>query len=115
MTGTDGDPEAEANTSTAPSSQPASRPSSEHARPPSAEARLSSASEHTDHGGTRRHSGGVKHPHAGARGRGSLGEGAQILEVTEKHGTLYNAIPCMPVPVAVLCCIFNILVPGLGE
>ncbi|XP_070180660.1 protein stum homolog isoform X2 [Littorina saxatilis] len=40
--------------------------------------------------------------------------GAQILEVTEKHGTLYNSIPCMPLPVAIICCIFNIVVPGLG-
>ena len=42
-------------------------------------------------------------------------DGAQVLEVTEKHGTLYNSIPCMPLPVAILCCIFNIVVPGLGE
>lgn len=38
----------------------------------------------------------------------------QIVEVTEKHGILYNAIPSMPLSVAILCCIFNIIVPGLG-
>ena len=42
-------------------------------------------------------------------------EGAEILEVTEKHGPLYNAIPCMPLPLAVFCCVFNIVVPGLGN
>lgn len=38
------------------------------------------------------------------------------LEVTvnEKHGPLYNAIPCMPLPLAIICCIFNIVIPGLG-
>ncbi|KAK6182930.1 hypothetical protein SNE40_010502 [Patella caerulea] len=41
-------------------------------------------------------------------------EKAEIIEISEKHGPLYNAIPCMPVPLAVLCCIFNILIPGLG-
>ncbi|XP_060074343.1 protein stum homolog [Ylistrum balloti] len=38
----------------------------------------------------------------------------EILEVTEKHGPLYNAIPCMPIGAAAVCCILNILVPGLG-
>lgn len=39
----------------------------------------------------------------------------QIVEVTEKHGPLYNAIPCMPIGVAAILCIFNILVPGFGK
>ena len=39
----------------------------------------------------------------------------QIVEVGEKHGPLYNAIPTMPLPVAALCCVLNILVPGLGK
>ncbi|KAJ8308381.1 hypothetical protein KUTeg_013255 [Tegillarca granosa] len=38
----------------------------------------------------------------------------QIVEVTEKHGALYNAIPCMPIGVAAILCILNILVPGFG-
>ncbi|XP_012942355.1 protein stum homolog [Aplysia californica] len=47
--------------------------------------------------------------------RGSMpGEDAEILEVNEKHGPLYNAIPCMPVGVAVVLCILNIVIPGLG-
>ncbi|KAK7465879.1 hypothetical protein BaRGS_00037570 [Batillaria attramentaria] len=60
----------------------------------------------------RRPSGG-KHVHVASGTR--LDERTEVLEVTEKHGTLYNAIPCMPLPVAILCCIFNIVVPGLGE
>ena len=39
----------------------------------------------------------------------------EIVEVTEKHGSLYNAIPCMPIGAAAVCCILNILVPGLGK
>lgn len=39
----------------------------------------------------------------------------EIIEVTEKHGPLYNAIPYMPIGVAAICCILNILVPGLGK
>lgn len=51
-----------------------------------------------------------------SRGRRSvLDEDDEILEITEKHGALYNAIPCMPLPVAIVFCIFNIIVPGLGE
>lgn len=38
----------------------------------------------------------------------------EIIEVREKHGPLYNAIPKMPVPVAILCCILNIGLPGIG-
>jgi hypothetical protein len=40
--------------------------------------------------------------------------GYTILKVEEKHGVLHNAIPCMPLALAIICCIFNILVPGLG-
>lgn len=42
-------------------------------------------------------------------------EDDEILEINEKHGPLYNAIPCMPVPMAIIFCIFNIAVPGSGE
>ena len=39
----------------------------------------------------------------------------EIIEVREKHGPLYNAIPRMPLGVAILCCVFNIVIPGLGK
>lgn len=49
-------------------------------------------------------------------GRGSVpDEDVEIIEVSEKHGPLYNAIPRMPLPLAVVLCIFNIVIPGLGE
>ncbi|XP_052768698.1 protein stum homolog [Mya arenaria] len=38
----------------------------------------------------------------------------EIVEVREKHGPLYKAIPKMPVPLAVFCCILNIGLPGIG-
>ena len=41
--------------------------------------------------------------------------GYSIVKVEEKHGPLHKAIPVMPLPLAVTCCILNILVPGLGE
>ena len=41
--------------------------------------------------------------------------GFTIVKVEEKHGPLYWAIPTMPLPVAVVCCILNIVIPGLGE
>lgn len=41
--------------------------------------------------------------------------GYSIVRVEEKHGPLHRAIPCMPLPLAVICCIFNIFIPGLGE
>ena len=41
--------------------------------------------------------------------------GFTIVKVEEKHGPLYWAIPTMPLPVAVVCCLLNIVVPGLGE
>jgi hypothetical protein len=50
-------------------------------------------------------------------GRGrrvDLDEEDEILEISEKHGPLYNAIPRMPLPLAVTLCIFNIVIPGLG-
>ena len=51
------------------------------------------------------------------RGRGGApgDEQVEIIEVTEKHGPLYNAIPCLPLPAAIFLCILNIVVPGLGE
>ncbi|KAH9509050.1 hypothetical protein Btru_048889 [Bulinus truncatus] len=50
------------------------------------------------------------------RGRGNSvpDEDVEIIEISEKHGPLYNAIPRMPLPLAVVLCIFNIVIPGLG-
>ena len=39
----------------------------------------------------------------------------EIIEVREKHGPLYNAIPRMPLGVAILCCVLNIVIPGFGK
>ncbi|XP_074655906.1 protein stum homolog isoform X2 [Tubulanus polymorphus] len=45
---------------------------------------------------------------------GQTSGGYEIVTVEEKHGALHNAIPCMPLPLAVVCCILNIGIPGLG-
>ncbi|XP_076463529.1 protein stum homolog isoform X2 [Babylonia areolata] len=109
MTGKDGDAEAQTSLTTAAATSP------DHQEHTSSSPRRTSGGEHAHHHhhhhAPRRASGG-KHLHGG--GGLSREEGAQILEVTEKHGALYNSIPCMPLPVAILCCIFNIVVPGLG-
>ena len=42
-------------------------------------------------------------------------KGYTIIKVEEKHGPLHNAIPCMPLPIAIICCIINIFVPGIGK
>ena len=39
----------------------------------------------------------------------------EVVEVREKHGPLYNAIPRMPLGLAIVCCLFNIVIPGVGE
>ena len=39
----------------------------------------------------------------------------EVIEVREKHGPLYNAIPRMPLGLAIVCCLFNIVIPGVGE
>jgi len=39
----------------------------------------------------------------------------EIIEVREKHGPLYKAIPKMPIPLAIFCCLLNIFLPGIGE
>ncbi|PVD26196.1 hypothetical protein C0Q70_13865 [Pomacea canaliculata] len=61
--------------------------------------------------GEQRRLSGHKNVHIAA---GYAEDRSEVLEVTEKHGTMYNAIPCMPLPIAILCCIFNIAIPGLG-
>lgn len=39
----------------------------------------------------------------------------EIISVREKHGYFRKAIPNMPLPIAVILCLFNVLVPGTGE
>lgn len=56
----------------------------------------------------------------GQGGRGSRGElggrGGEmvVIKSEQKYGPLYNAIPSMPLAVAVVCCVLNILLPGTG-
>ena len=38
-----------------------------------------------------------------------------IVDVKEKHGSFRAAVPCMPLPMAIICCILNLFTPGLGE
>lgn len=40
--------------------------------------------------------------------------GNVTVTVREKHGSFRAAVPCMPLPIAVVCCILNIIAPGLG-
>jgi len=40
--------------------------------------------------------------------------GYDVTKSEQKHGPLYNAIPLMPLPVAVICCVLNIVLPGTG-
>lgn len=38
----------------------------------------------------------------------------QTVFTEEKHGRLHRAIPSMPLPLAVIACILNIVLPGTG-
>lgn len=38
-----------------------------------------------------------------------------VVEVSEKHGPLFNAIPKMHLCGAVILCLLNIAIPGMGE
>lgn len=49
---------------------------------------------------------------------GILGEMAgkmEIVSVREKHGQFRKAVPKMPLPVSVLLCLMNVVLPGTGE
>ena len=39
----------------------------------------------------------------------------EVVKIVEKHGPFHAAIPVMPMPVAVVFCIFNLVIPGSGE
>ena len=41
--------------------------------------------------------------------------GYEVVKVVEKHGQFHSAIPVMPLPIAVLFCLLNIVAPGTGE
>ncbi|XP_076442890.1 protein stum homolog [Babylonia areolata] len=45
----------------------------------------------------------------------AVGGGRERMGILrERRGVLYNSIPRMPLPLAVFCCLLNILLPGLG-
>lgn len=41
--------------------------------------------------------------------------GYSIVKIEEKHGPLTNAIPVMPFPLSIICCLLNLFLPGVGE
>ena len=42
-------------------------------------------------------------------------KGYEVVKIEEKHGIFHNAIPVMPLPLAVIFCVLNIVVPGTGR
>lgn len=40
---------------------------------------------------------------------------SDIIEINEKHGPLYNAIPRMHPAGAIILCLLNIVAPGFGK
>ena len=41
--------------------------------------------------------------------------GYEIVKVEEKHGAFHSAIPVMPMGFAVVFCLINMFLPGIGE
>lgn len=41
--------------------------------------------------------------------------GYKIVKIEQKHGILHRAIPVMPLWLAILLCLLNILLPGIGN
>lgn len=39
----------------------------------------------------------------------------EVVSVREKHGYFRKAIPHLPMPVAVIFCLMNVVIPGSGE
>ncbi|KAL6734545.1 hypothetical protein Aduo_005073 [Ancylostoma duodenale] len=37
------------------------------------------------------------------------------IQVVQQQGRFRRAIPCMPLPLAGVCCFFNVFIPGLGQ
>jgi len=46
---------------------------------------------------------------------GGGGGGQTAVWSEQKHGPLHRAIPSMPLPLAVIACILNIILPGTGQ
>lgn len=38
----------------------------------------------------------------------------KIVKVEDKHGPLHRSIPVMPLPLAIICCLLNCFLPGVG-
>lgn len=55
----------------------------------------------------------VKMPDKQLKESDQMGQGT-IVHVEEKHGPLRGAVPAMPMFFAVVLCILNFIVPGLG-
>ena len=41
--------------------------------------------------------------------------GYEVVKIVEKHGPFHSAIPVMPLPLAILFCLLNIVLPGTGK
>ena len=41
--------------------------------------------------------------------------GYEIVKVVEKHGAFHSAIPVMPMGFAVVFCLINMFLPGIGK